>query len=208
MGGDHQTLLQPIVLHLSQRCDGGEGGGGGGELGVRQRGAGGVSRAGGVWVGAAQLRGEAAAVRVGHRRQAAAQGRRVQLGGVGAAPLQELDLRAALLVAPAAPAATPPKLSPAAALVSRSGGFLGAAGALALHAAALTAGCFEASERAAAAAFVQAAADAAVPHLLQLRLHICLDFQTVVPVKDNNTNVIIIKQSDLKTKTVFWCWAV
>lgn len=68
----------------------------------------------------------------------------------------------------------------------------GAEVAVMLHAAAFAAtGTFKAGNGAATAGFVQAAADAAVPHVLRLRFHICLDFQTTVPVKYSNPYLII-----------------
>lgn len=53
------------------------------------------------------------------------------------------------------------------------------------------AGTFQVTDCAATAGFIRAAAGTAAPHVLWLRFHICLDFQTIVPVKYSNPKLII-----------------
>lgn len=52
------------------------------------------------------------------------------------------------------------------------------------------AGTFEADCSDTVAGLIQAAADAAMPQVLWLRFHICMDFQTIVPVKHKNAKLI------------------
>lgn len=128
-------------------------------------------------------------MRVGHRGQAAAQGWRVELRGVGATLLQELSVCISLRLAASTfsfAAALFPQLS-FAVLASRSGGFLAPGGRRAavvfvLRAATgASAASFQASGATATAGLIQAAAGAVVPHLLRFGLHVRLNFQTVVP---------------------------
>lgn len=138
-------------------------------------------------------------MRVGHRGQAAAQGGRVELGGVGAPLLHLLAVHISRRLAVRfgfSSAGLFPKL-PFALLAPRRGGFLrpggrGAAVVVVLREAAgggagacagATANAFEAGDGAATAGFIQAAAGAAVSHLLVLGLAVCLNFETVVSAK-------------------------
>ena len=151
--GRDGAALQPVVLHLGQRADRGGGPGRAAELGP-----------GALLVGAAELR-------VGHRGHAVAQRGRVELAGVGAAPLQQLAVRVLVRLVDFGPArlarfAPLPRGGGRGGRGARGGGVLGPLGA--------TRGAGSAPAPPPAAAVVRAAATAAVTQFPRLRLDVHL----------------------------------
>lgn len=181
-----RTRLQPVVLHLGEGADGGQA-----QVVVAAGGAVAARRLHALQVGAAEL-GHVAAVGVGHRGQTAAQRRRVELRGVGAALLQQLSVhvlpRFVDLGAAAAAAALLTQLAFALFAAGAEGGgrrlfgplggrpsaFGGAAPGRGVAPAAAAGGV-----AAAAAAVVGAAAAAVVPSLDGFGLDVHLDLHTV-----------------------------
>lgn len=152
-------------------------------------------------VGAAEL-GEVAGVRVGHRGQAAAQRRGVELGRVGAALLQQLSVHVlAGLVDLGAAAAFLAQL--AFALLAPGGARGGAAGRLlrplgggsfALRGGAAVRGAGPAAATRVAAAVVHAAAAAVVPQFARFGFNVNLDLHAV-PVSETREDTGVKRQT-------------
>lgn len=177
-----RTRLQPVVLHLGEGADGGQA-----QVVVTAGGAVAARRLHALQVGAAEL-GHVAAVGVGHRGQTAAQRRRVELRGVGAALLQQLSVHVLPRFVDLGAAALLTQLAFALFAAGAEGGgrrlfgplggrpsaFGGAAPGRGVAPAAAAGGV-----AAAAAAVVGAAAAAVVPSLDGFGLDVHLDLHTV-----------------------------